>query len=406
MEERKKKLMLISPMLHQGGFERVCITTARLLQPYFEVIIVIFDSSNIAYDIKGLDVIDIKMGVQKGKIKKLLNVLKRSRKVKQLKEELHPDISYSFGPSANLVNAFSKTKNTKVWLGLRNYTDVEEKLKVKLFVKLADLIICCSKEIEKEINNRFQFHKTATLYNPYDVETIRKESECGEPELPFGETDEEGRKLRYLVSMGRDDDMKGFWHMLKAFSLIQKNVQEARLLILGAGTFETYKKLAEDLKISDAVYFAGMRKDPYKYLKKGEIYLLTSQNEGFPNALVEGMSLGLAAVSVDCMTGPLEILAEDKKQELVEDQLRKKKTEIVYGTYGILLTEMEKEKNLDASDIQAGEKRLAEVVVDLLRTKERLEKYQHLAKQRANDFTYESYVEQFLKLEQQRIEKE
>lgn len=406
MEERKKKLMLISPMLHQGGFERVCITTARLLQPYFEVIIVIFDSSNIAYDIKGLDVIDIKMGVQKGKIKKLLNVLKRSRKVKQLKEELHPDISYSFGPSANLVNAFSKTKNTKVWLGLRNYTDVEEKLKVKLFVKLADLIICCSKEIEKEINNRFQFHKTATLYNPYDVETIRKESECGEPELPFGETDEEGRKLRYLVSMGRDDDMKGFWHMLKAFSLIQKNVQEARLLILGAGTFETYKKLAEDLKISDAVYFAGMRKDPYKYLKKGEIYLLTSQNEGFPNALVEGMSLGLAAVSVDCMTGPLEILAEDKKQELVEDQLRKKKTEIVYGTYGILLTEMEKEKNLDASDIQAGEKRLAEVVVDLLRTKERLEKYQQLAKQRANDFTYESYVEQFLKLVQQRIEKE
>lgn len=406
MEERKKKLMLISPMLHQGGFERVCITTARLLQPYFEVIIVIFDSSNIAYDIKGLDVIDIKMGVQKGKIKKLLNVLKRSRKVKQLKEELHPDISYSFGPSANLVNAFSKTKNTKVWLGLRNYTDVEEKLKVKLFVKLADLIICCSKEIEKEINNRFQFHKTATLYNPYDVETIRKESECGEPELPFGETNEEGRKLRYLVSMGRDDDMKGFWHMLKAFSLIQKNVQEARLLILGAGTFETYKKLAEDLKISDAVYFAGMRKDPYKYLKKGEIYLLTSQNEGFPNALVEGMSLGLAAVSVDCMTGPLEILAEDKKQELVEDQLRKKKTEIVYGTYGILLTEMEKEKNLDASDIQAGEKRLAEVVVDLLRTKERLEKYQQLAKQRANDFTYESYVEQFLKLVQQRIEKE
>lgn len=406
MEERKKKLMLISPMLHQGGFERVCITTARLLQPYFEVIIVIFDSSNIAYDIKGLDVIDIKMGVQKGKIRKLLNVLKRSRKVKQLKQELHPDISYSFGPSANLVNAFSKTKNTKVWLGLRNYTDVEEKLKVKLFVRLADLIICCSKEIEKEINNRFQFHKTATLYNPYDVETIRKESECGEPELPFGETDEEGRKLRYLVSMGRDDDMKGFWHMLKAFSLIQKNVQEARLLILGAGTFETYKKLAEDLKISDVVYFAGMRKDPYKYLKKGEIYLLTSQNEGFPNALVEGMSLGLAAVSVDCMTGPLEILAEDKKQELVEDQLRKKKTEIVYGTYGILLTEMEKEKNLDASDIQAGEKRLAEVVVDLLRTKERLEKYQRLAKQRANDFTYESYVEQFLKLVQQRIEKE
>lgn len=401
MEKRKKKLMLISPMLHQGGFERVCITTARLLEPYFDVTIVIFDSSNIAYDIKGLTVIDIKMGVQKGKLKKLLNLFKRSRKVKQLKKELCPEIAYSFGPSANLVNAFSKTKNTKVWLGLRNYTDVEEKHKLRLFVRRADLIICCSKEIEKEINHRFKFHQTATLYNPYDVEIIRKEAESGEPELPFGETDAAGKKLRYLASMGRDDDMKGFWHMLKAFSLIQKEVPEARLLILGAGTFETYQKLAEDLGISTAVYFAGMRKDPYRYLKKGEIYLLTSRNEGFPNALVEGMSLGLAAVSVDCMTGPLEILMEEQYHEVVEDQLRKKGTEAVYGTYGILLTEMEKERNLDAGDIQAGEKRMAQVVTDLLRTPELLEKYQHLAKQRANDFTYESYVKQFLKLVQQ-----
>ena len=49
--EKKRKLMLISPMLHQGGFERVCITTARLLEPYFNITVVIFDSSNICYDI-------------------------------------------------------------------------------------------------------------------------------------------------------------------------------------------------------------------------------------------------------------------------------------------------------------------------------------------------------------------
>ena len=37
----KKKLILMSPMLHQGGFERVCVTTARLLEPYFDITIVI-----------------------------------------------------------------------------------------------------------------------------------------------------------------------------------------------------------------------------------------------------------------------------------------------------------------------------------------------------------------------------
>ena len=49
----KKKIMLIVPMLHQGGFERVCVATARLLEPFYEVYIVIFSSRDIAYDIRG-----------------------------------------------------------------------------------------------------------------------------------------------------------------------------------------------------------------------------------------------------------------------------------------------------------------------------------------------------------------
>ena len=44
----KKKIMLIVPMLHQGGFERVCVATARLLEPFYEVYIVIFSSRDIA----------------------------------------------------------------------------------------------------------------------------------------------------------------------------------------------------------------------------------------------------------------------------------------------------------------------------------------------------------------------
>ncbi len=59
----KKKIMLIVPMLHQGGFERVCVATARLLEPHFDVCIVMFDSRDIAYDIKGLDVTDLHMEV-------------------------------------------------------------------------------------------------------------------------------------------------------------------------------------------------------------------------------------------------------------------------------------------------------------------------------------------------------
>lgn len=394
----KRKLMLISPMLHQGGFERVCITTARLMEPYFDVTIVIFNSANIAYDIEGLKIIDLNLGVRKGKIKKILNILKRSSRLRKLKKKMRPEIAYSFGPTANMANAFSKTKHTKVWLGLRNYTDVEETVKIKLFTRLADLMICCSKTIENELNIKFKFNKTTTLYNLYDVKAIRKEAKEKEPELPWKDTDEEGRRLRYLVSMGRDDDMKGFWHMLKVFSIVQARIPEVRLILLGAGTFDKYRKLAEDLGISKAVCFAGMQTEPYKYLKKGEVYLLTSQNEGFPNALVEGMALGLAAVSVDCMTGPAEILLENGNTSLFEEQQRNGKTPVIYGEYGILVPVMKKERDLDAGHISKEEQSMAEIVVDLMLDEDKLSKYQKAALERAQIFTYENYVEKFLSL--------
>lgn len=405
----KRKLMLISPMLHQGGFERVCVTTARLLQPYFDVTIVIFDSANIAYDVEGLSIIDIQMGVRKGKLQKILNIIRRSRKVRKLKKEMQPEIAYSFGPTANMVNAFSRTGKEKVWLGLRNYTDVEEETKMRLLVKKADLIVCCSKDIEKSVKIKYKFNNTAVLYNLYDVDTIRKEAATSDPPLPFaeelkeaGRLQQEPGQLRYLVSMGRDDPMKGFWHMIKAFKLVHDQIPEARLILMGAGTFQKYKTLAEQLKITDAIYFAGMRRDPYALLKYGEVYLLTSANEGFPNALVEAMTLSLAPVSTNCLTGPAEILVRNGDTASLNDQFaekqKEKETPVIYGDYGIVVPEMQKEENLDPADITEEERNLADTVIRLLQDEKLLQSYRQAAARRAGDFTYEKYLEQFLKL--------
>lgn len=405
----KRKLMLISPMLHQGGFERVCVTTARLLQPYFDVTIVIFDSANIAYDVEGLSIIDIQMGVRKGKLQKILNIIRRSRKVRELKKEMQPEIAYSFGPTANMVNAFSKTGKEKVWLGLRNYTDVEEETKMRLLVKKADLIVCCSRDIEKSVKIKYRFNNTAVLYNLYDADTIRKEAAASDPPLPFseelkeaGSLQQEPGQLRYLVSMGRDDPMKGFWHMIKAFKLVHDQIPEARLILMGAGTFQKYKTLAEQLKITDAIYFAGMRRDPYALLKYGEVYLLTSANEGFPNALVEAMTLSLAPVSTNCLTGPAEILVRNGDTASLNDQFtekqKEKETPVIYGDYGIVVPEMQKEENLDPADITEEERNLADTVIRLLQDEKLLQSYRQAAARRAGDFTYEKYLEQFLKL--------
>lgn len=380
----KRKLFLVSPMLHQGGFERVCVTTAKLLKDDFDITTVIFDNADIAYDIEGLKIVNLNCPVKGSVFGKVINSLKRSRKLRRLKRIEKPDICYSFGLTANLVNCLSTVPGVKTWTGLRSYGDIDSTRYIKLFMKKADLIVCCANEIERELATRYDFHKTATLYNLYDLNLIRKESEGEVESWPFkDDVDVNGNKLRYLISMGRDDDTKCFWHMIKAFYLVWKKIPEARLIILGDGSFKDSITLATELGIRDYIYFAGMRKDPYKYLKKAEIYLLTSRVEGFPNALVEGMALGLAPVATDCRSGPREILVPNNSE-----------------CYGILAKLMSSEENYNSSDLFE-ERSYADAVIRLLSENEVLKRTQELALKRAGDFSYESYRERFIELAKQ-----
>ena len=100
--------MLITPMLHQGGFERICVLTARLLQERgYQVVIVVFSMEDIAFDISGLTVIDLKLKARKSKLGKIINIFKRCLKLSVLQRKLRTDVSYSFGMTANIANALS-----------------------------------------------------------------------------------------------------------------------------------------------------------------------------------------------------------------------------------------------------------------------------------------------------------
>ncbi|MCR5303935.1 MAG: glycosyltransferase [Lachnospiraceae bacterium] len=383
-DTEKPVLMLITPMLHQGGFERVAVQTARLMAPYFRVFILIFSDRDIAYDVTGIEIVNIHMDVKKGKLFKILNMFRRSRAVAKVRKQRRPDFVYSFGPSANLVNVFSSGKGRgKTVLGLRNYTDAEEGFRMKLFVKKADLIISCSEPIDRKIRADYGAKKTGVLYNMADVDRIRKESLEGEPELPWGDD------KRILLSVGREADQKAFWYMIKAFSLIHKACPDTVLMIIGAGRYTDYRKLASDLGLSDCVYFTGVTKVPYRYVKKGSVYLQTSLSEGFPNALVEAMALGLPCVCCNCMTGPAEILSR------YEDY---GKDEVIYGEYGILTPPITEEKNLDPEIITDPEKLYAETVTGLLTDDNMMREYGEKAAKRSEDFSNSAYTEGLCRL--------
>lgn len=382
----KKNLMLMVPMLHQGGFERVCVKTARLMQDYYNVFILIFSSKDINYDVSGLNVIDIDVPAKKGALNKVINVFKRVSKVKKLKRELKIDISYSFGSSANYVNVLSRTKE-KVLTGLRCQTDMENIRQVKLFCGRSDQVLSCSKEIVRQLEKDFDYTRSTFIYNPLDVEDIEKKASEDISDYPFT-----GDNV-VISSMARNDYIKGIWHLVKAFAIAAKDHQEARLMVLGAGNFDKYRELSKALGIADKVFFPGVRKNPFPYVKASDIYVCSSNHEGFPNAVLEAMALKKPLISADCKTGPREILLSEKEYQDLIDRIPDGSSiqEPVEGEFGILVPDMDEHENFDPDVVTEGERLLAAEIEKMLASKELREKYSKKSYERALFYTPECY---------------
>ena len=383
--QNKKRIMLIVPMLHQGGFERICALTAKLLNDRCEVHLVIFSSEDMIYDVSGIHLIDLQLGAVPGKIGKLKNIVKRIYRLKKLKRELGIQISYSFGTTANLANVLSKTKDV-TWAGIRGYGALEEHL--ELIGRRADRVISCTKVMEEDIKSRVAIKKSATLYNPCNLSEIEALATV-DVDNRFVEFFKRPGKL--VVSMGREDDIKGFWHLIKSIYLLRKKLPNVKLMIIGDGDYLEYKKLVQDFEMEEDVLFAGVHRNPFPLLAKADLYALTSDTEGFPNALIEAMACGVPCVSVNCKTGPAEILHENYQE--CENQEK-----CYHADYGILAPVLKGEKDLQIDSFTKEEQIFAEEMEQILTDTQMWEAYRSKTKKRAKDFGMESYVAQISRL--------
>ena len=385
----KKKVMLIVPMLHQGGFERICVMTARLLAPFYDVVLVVFSLEDIAFDVTGITVIDLKLGAKKSKILKIFNVLRRGYALRQLQKKLKTDISYSFGMTANIANAFSRNNILKL-AACHSFEEIKRHSYMKLIGKHCDSIFCCSKKMADMVEKTYGFSNVFPLWNPCDIEEILAQSEKSEREEDFFGTSD-----RILVSMGREDDVKGFWHLLKCFRRIWEQRHDVRLIIVGDGDFVEYKGLAKNLEIENIVWFTGLKNNPFPYLKRCDLYLLTSLSEGLPNALVEALALSLPIVSVNCKSGPAEILHENWQDA-------EEKKQIFLADYGVLTPELSWEKKLEVEwrgkriVLEESEENFAEAVLQMLSDDSLYEKYAKTGLGRAKDFSKEAYLKELI----------
>ena len=117
-----------------------------------------------------------------------------------------------------------------------------------------------------------------------------------------------GRKL--IVAVGRLVEQKGYPVLLNALAQLQGRV-DFECWVLGTGVMESaLKARVAELGLGDRVRFLGFRANPYAYMARAEVFVLSSLWEGFGNVLVEAMASGTAVISSDCPYGPAEIIED------------------------------------------------------------------------------------------------
>ncbi|MBO4392670.1 MAG: glycosyltransferase [Clostridia bacterium] len=368
-----KNILIVVPTLKLGGSERAAVNTAQIMSKDFQVHFAVFDGKDAVYS-PVCFVNDLKLPVKTSKIKKILQVLKRSISVRKIKKREKIDYCISFGPTANLVNVISGRKSKNI-INLRGYAATAESPFASFLYRRCDLIICCSREIKRFVDITFPKYasKSFVLYNPFDIESLRAQGAEAVDDFDFSR--------RTVVTHGRLNAIKNQYRLIKSFSIVHAEHPDVQLLIIGEGEMrEKLQKLIDDLGLRSYVNLIGFRSNPFKYLAKSTIFVLSSFSEGFPNALVEGMTF-LPAVSVDCPSGPCEILRNNGNLEHTNA--------IEEAEYGILVKPT---TNTNCScGISDDDKLLAQAICLLLDDENKLLDYRRKSMQRASDFSYESY---------------
>ena len=178
----------------------------------------------------------------------------------------------------------------------------------------------------------------------------------------------------------------------KTRKLVKEKIRDTSLVIIGEGSERNrLESLVKMLGLENSVRLIGFRRNPFAYIAKSVLYVLSSLNEGFPNALVEGMVF-LPVVAVDCKSGPREILNAEIGGE--------KCINLEEAQFGILVKQSEKREQLDYID--EDDIVLADAIIKILKDKNRLKQYGDVAVKRVADFSFEHYRRELTKILEER----
>lgn len=380
----KKKLVFFIGGLNFGGMERVVFIANELLKEDYDIKIVTLYQDNADYE-KSNEYYNLNVPPSK---KKVLTFIKRFIRTIKMKNELKPDIVFSFGMYLNYLNILSKIlKKSKeeTIVGIRSYDWLTEPFvnkKIDSWIMMhADKINSVSKLIANDAEKIWGIpkEKNIVIYNPYNIHEIEEKAKEDIDDFEFNED------KYYIITMGRLSNQKGYNHLIRAFNQVSQKYNNVQLIILGNGDKKNdLKKMIEDYNLCSRVFLLGGKNNPYKYVKKANLYVLSSLTEGFPNALCEAMCIGTPVVSVNCKSGPSEILVK-------RENVQFKNSSFYIGDYGILSKELIKDANYERKEISESEESLASAIEFAIENDKEVKKISSCGKKHMEDFSYDKF---------------
>ncbi|MDD4436552.1 MAG: glycosyltransferase [Tissierellia bacterium] len=175
-------------------------------------------------------------------------------------------------------------------------------LRIPAYLRANAVIVQCSNFINF---NRLFSKKTSVIPNPIMRPKFRQNRDFHNDNIK-------------IVSIGRLAKVKQFNLMIHAFAKINKKIPNTELYIYGDGDERpSLEKLIHQLSLQNKVFLPGRTTEVYDVLHNNDIYLMTSKQEGFPNALCEAMVAGLPVVAFECHEGLRDIVDHGQNGFLV-----------------------------------------------------------------------------------------
>lgn len=228
------------------------------------------------------------------------NNLRRARALRTCLRELCPEVLIAFGDQANVLallasrglpcRAIVSERNDparhaigRLWSGLR-----------RLAYPWADVVVVQTAGVQDWMRRTIPKARPVVIPNPVPPPTV---------------TARPGERRPTVIGVGRLFLQKGFDRLIEAFATVAPDFPEWRLKLVGDGPLrDELAALAETLGVAEKVEFTGRSPHPEAHLAEAGLFVLPSRYEGFPNALLEAMALGLPVVAFDCPSGPSAII--------------------------------------------------------------------------------------------------